>query len=105
MREEKCPLETNHQGETNGLIEKTHQCNYNPLSTSTHNQQQKILALLSIRPHSTNELREMGIMSPATRVKELRNKGYNITTIKKDMKIGSYFYKNIAHYVLHGGAK
>lgn len=49
-------------------------------STSTEAQRAKLLALLRIKPRTTIELREHGIMMPATRVFELKKLGNVITS-------------------------
>ncbi|MGR3806943.1 Helix-turn-helix domain-containing protein [Pasteurella testudinis DSM 23072] len=48
--------------------------------TNTHNQRLFILARLRESPHSTLELRDLGICSPAPRILELKEQGYRITT-------------------------
>lgn len=45
-------------------------------------QRDKLLAHLKVKDISTVEARNMGIMSPAARILELRRKGYRITTDK-----------------------
>ena len=52
--------------------------------TNTHNQRLFILARLREAPHSTQELRDLGIYSPPPRVQELREQGYRITTHFRD---------------------
>lgn len=89
-----------------GHIDKSETANhYNPESTSTNNQRLKILQLLEKRPYSTLELRELGICSPASRILELRAKGYTITTSTTNTHNGSYLHKGIAVYTLHKGVE
>lgn len=95
------PLMCNHQGHE--LMNST--VHYNPYKTDTNTQRQKILHALQQRPHSTFEFREMGICSPATRIMELKERGYNITTTRVNTHNGVYYHKGVAIYVLHGGAK
>ena len=49
-------------------------------TTSVYEQQKYILQCLYVRPYSTNELRELGIYFPPARIKELRDKGFDIKT-------------------------
>lgn len=50
-------------------------------STRTEAQRQRILDALRRRPHSTEDLRYLGIFQAATRIKELRDRfGFSITT-------------------------
>jgi len=49
-------------------------------STSTEAQRAKLLALLQRGPKTTIELRNQGIIMPATRVFELKRDGNDITT-------------------------
>lgn len=44
-------------------------------TTSTSEQRRFTIERLRERPHSTNELRQMGVYSPPARIKELRNQG------------------------------
>jgi hypothetical protein len=48
--------------------------------TSAHTQRLQILSHIRRRPLNTLELRELGHMAPAPRIKELRDKGFIIVT-------------------------
>ena len=75
----------------------------NPNDTSTNNQQAIALTALRDSPKTTIELRhDYGIMQPAPRIKELREQGHRIDTVR----IVSYTPDGIKHsavakYVLH----
>lgn len=97
------PSQANQQGETTTVNGTTP--HYNPASTDTHSQRAKILELLAERPRNTFEFRENGIMHPSARISELRDKGYNIQTVKVNQQHSTYKHKNVALYVLHGGKK
>ena len=72
-------------------------------NTSSNNQRAIILEALKQSPKTTVQLRhELGIMQPAPRVKELREQGHRINTVR----IVSYTPDGIKHsavakYVLH----
>ncbi|OBX80323.1 MULTISPECIES: helix-turn-helix domain-containing protein [Haemophilus] len=70
-------------------------------TTSTHEQQKYILQCLSVRPHSTNELRELGIYFPPARIKELRDKGFHIDTFYRKETDSSGLAHRVGVYVLH----
>ena len=54
-----------------------------PNNTSINNQHKIIYASLVIKPQSTIDLRHgYGIMQPAPRIKELRDMGYQIDTVR-----------------------
>ncbi|WP_233139492.1 helix-turn-helix domain-containing protein [Aggregatibacter actinomycetemcomitans] len=53
-------------------------------TTSTGEQRRFTIERLRERPHSTNELRQMGIYYPPSRIKELRNQGYLIDTFYRE---------------------
>lgn len=78
----------------------------NANDTSTNNQQQIILSALRERPQSTIALRHVyGIMQPAPRIKELRDMGNRIDTVR----VVEYTPDNIKHhavakYVLRGAS-
>lgn len=56
------------------------------LNTSADAQRQRVLALLLERPRSTFELRDdHNVMMPAARVKELREAGHEIATIRRKL--------------------
>lgn len=74
-------------------------------STSTQAQVERTLAALEERPHSTVELRALGIYHPAGRVKDLRCMGYKIITQRVYADDAhDYRHKRIGLYVLLGGA-
>ena len=73
-------------------------------NTSTHIQQQRVLALLQQASQSTLSLREAGIMHPAARVQELREKGYHILTHWTHGYTSDGEEHRIAKYVLLGEA-
>ena len=51
------------------------------LSTNTHAQRERLLDALRQRPMTTLEIRgQLDILMPATRVFELRERGFNIVT-------------------------
>lgn len=49
-------------------------------STSTEAQFKRIIEVLRIRPHTSYDLRRLGIYQAPARIKGLRDKGYHITT-------------------------
>ena len=53
---------------------------FNHKSTATEAQYGRILALLAIRPHNTEELRKAGVFQVSARIRELRLRGYPIDT-------------------------
>ena len=66
----------------------------NPNDTSTNNQQAIALTALKDSPKTTIELRhDYGIMQPAPRIKELREQGHRIDTVR----IVSYTPDGIKH--------
>ena len=79
---------------------------FNQHDTSTNNQHQIILSALRERPQSTIALRHVyGIMMPAARIKELRDMGNCIDTVR----VVEYTPDNIKHhavakYVLRGAS-
>lgn len=52
----------------------------NSKSTATGAQHARILALLALRPRTTEDLRKAGIFQVSARIRELRHMGYHITT-------------------------
>lgn len=78
----------------------------NPHNTTINNQHAICLRALAIRPQSTIDLRHThGLMMPAARIKELRNMGYKIDTVR----VSEYTPDNIKHravakYVLKGAS-
>lgn len=49
-------------------------------STTSEAQRQRVLEALRLRPHTTHDLRCLGIYQAPARVIELRRRGYNIAT-------------------------
>ncbi|MDO9050016.1 MAG: helix-turn-helix domain-containing protein [Methylotenera sp.] len=76
----------------------------NPNNTSINNQHQIILDALVGSPQSTIDLRHVyGIMQPAPRIKELRDMGYQIDTVRIDEHTPDNInHKGVAKYVLLG---
>ena len=70
--------------------------------TTINNQQQICLRVLAISPQSTIDLRHIyGVMMPAARVKELRNMGYDIATVRVTQTTpDNISHKGVAKYVL-----
>ena len=77
------------------------QLNHN--DTSINNQHAICLRVLAISPQSTIDLRHTyGVMMPAARVKELRNMGYDIATVRvTETTPDNISHKGVAKYVLH----
>ena len=73
-------------------------------TTSTSEQRRFIIQRLRERPHSTNELRQMGVYSPPARIKELRNQGYLIDTFFRDETDSTCLIHRVGVYVLHENA-
>ena len=70
-------------------------------STATEAQRRRILEVLRIRPHTSYDLRRLGIYQAPTRIKELRDRGYHITTdpvvvVDRD----GYHHARVALYTL-----
>jgi hypothetical protein len=70
-------------------------------TTSTGEQRRFMLERLRERPHSTNELRQMGVYYPPARIKELRNQGYLIDTFFRDETDSTGLTHRVGVYVLH----
>ena len=73
-------------------------------STATHAQYQRVLCLLRSGKKSTIEFRKAGIMSPASRIKELNDRyGYNIPTIERInlWDDEGFMHAHVAVYELH----
>ena len=69
----------------------------NPHNTSKNNQHKICLLALADSPKSTIDLRHVyGIMQPAPRIKELRDMGYRIDTIR----VVEYTPDNIKHHAV-----
>lgn len=82
---------------------------FNARSTAKEAQIQRLLGLVTIRPHHTHELRKVGISHPAGRIRDLEKRGFvfdsdRITTIDSD----GYAHRGVALYTLvsapEGGA-
>lgn len=70
-------------------------------STATKAQLVRLVALISIRPRHTHELRQLGISHPAGRIDDLEKQGFSfetarITTIDSD----GYPHRGVALYTL-----
>ncbi|HEY9572145.1 MAG TPA: helix-turn-helix domain-containing protein [Pusillimonas sp.] len=77
---------------------------FNSKSTATAAQQARILALLAIRPHNTEELRQAGIYQVSARIKELRQMGHQIKTDRISLWDRDGFeHRGVALYLLQGG--
>jgi hypothetical protein len=74
----------------------------NPHDTTINNQHAICLRVLAIKPQSTIDLRHTyGVMMPAARVKELRNMGYDIATVRvTETTPDNISHKGVAKYVL-----
>ncbi len=75
-------------------------------NTSADNQQIIILRALRDSPKTTIELRQdYGVMMPAARVKELREQGCRIDTVRITcLSPDGIEHKKVARYVLLGGS-
>lgn len=70
-------------------------------STASDAQRRRILEVLRIRPQTSYDLRRLGIYQAPARIKELRDKGYHITTdpvviVDRD----GYHHARVALYTL-----
>ena len=70
-------------------------------STATKAQIERLISLISIRPHHTHELRQLGISHPAGRIGDLEKLGFvfdtdRITTVDSD----GYPHSGVALYAL-----
>ncbi|MBC7756060.1 MAG: helix-turn-helix domain-containing protein [Bdellovibrio sp.] len=74
----------------------------NPHDTTINNQHAICLRVLTIKPQSTIDLRHTyGVMMPAARVKELRDMGYDIATVRvTETTPDNISHKGVAKYVL-----
>jgi hypothetical protein len=89
----------------NGLVREANPNNPIDLhNTSTNNQHKIIYSALLIKPQSTIDLRHgYGIMMPAARIKELRDMGYPIDTVRVDESTPDNIkHHSVAKYVLRG---
>jgi hypothetical protein len=74
-------------------------------NTSASTQRNQILSYLKIKQSlNTLELRELGFISPAPRLQELRQRGHNIISIREDVftpdgrlhrRVARYYLSNI----------
>jgi hypothetical protein len=71
-------------------------------AASTLKDRKKIVSLLRKKPTHTIQFRENhSLISPAPRIKELRDKGYDIETLKiRAQSIDGRWHNNIALYTL-----
>ena len=78
----------------------------NPHNTSINNQHAICLRVLSLSPQSTIDLRHTyGVMMPAARIKELRNMGFEIATVRvTETTPDNISHKGVAKYVLRHSA-
>ena len=71
------------------------------LDNSVETQRRFILQVLRERKASTFDFRQMGVASPAPRIKELRDRGYQIDTKLIDsLDHTGRLHKNVALYTL-----
>ena len=72
------------------------------LSSSTHSQRQRLIDHLEQHNEITTiEARELyDIMSPAPRIMELKERGFNIVTIRINQDTNKGSHKRVARYVL-----
>ena len=71
-------------------------------AASTLKDRKKIVSLLRKKPtHTIQFMQKHSLISPTQRIKELRDKGYDIQTQKiRAQSIDSRWYSNIVFYVL-----
>ncbi|TRY30730.1 helix-turn-helix domain-containing protein [Aliiglaciecola sp. M165] len=74
----------------------------NSKDTSAHAQRLQMLALLEKSVSiNTLEFREKGFISPAPRILELRQRGYDILSIREDVRTqDGKLHRGIARYIL-----
>jgi hypothetical protein len=74
----------------------------NSKDTSAATQRNQILTHLKTTPSlNTLELRELGFISPAPRILELKERGYNIKSIREDVRTpDGRLHRGIARYYL-----
>jgi len=97
-----CPVAAGQIGKT--LTKR--EAKFSARSTATEAQIQRLLGLVTTRPHHTHELRKVGISHPAGRIRDLEGRGYafeacRITTIDSD----GYMHRGVALYTLIGVPK
>jgi hypothetical protein len=81
---------------------------YRAKSTATEAQYDRIIAMLQAGPKSTFDFRKVGIMSPASRIKELNDRyGFDIPTVDlRDLYDDhGYLHKRVGIYQLMGAPK
>jgi len=77
---------------------------FNSKSTATAARHARILSLLAIRPHNTEELRQAGVYQVSARIKELRQIGHTIKTDRISLWDRDGFeHSGVALYSLQGG--
>lgn len=83
-----------------------HKAHFDFKDTSTENQQNIVLMALRDSPKTTIELRhDYGVMMPAARVRELREQGYRIDTVRiTSLTPDGIKHSKVAKYVLRGAA-
>ena len=74
----------------------------NPHDTTINNQHAICLRVLAISPQSTIDLRHTyGVMMPAAGIKELRNMGFEIATVRvTETTPDNISHKGVAKYIL-----
>ena len=76
---------------------------FSAAETASEAQRLKLLELLRLRPHHTDELREKGIFHAAARVQDLEKRGYIITSGRISLvDRDGYPRRGIALYTLIG---
>lgn len=78
-----------------------HRHQFSAKSTATEAQLQKLIALVSVRPRHTHELRMLGISHPAGRICDLVKRGYvfssqRVTTVDGD----GFTHRGVAMYTM-----
>jgi hypothetical protein len=69
--------------------------------TSAHTQRMQILAHLRLGSNNTFEFRDKGHPSPAPRIRELRLMGFDIFSLREDVKAANgHLHKRVARYFL-----
>lgn len=73
-------------------------------SCATEAQHERILQALAMRPHTSHELRCIGVYQVSTRIKELRELDFNIQTHRVNLvDADGYFHPRCALYSLIKG--
>ncbi|MGX5658174.1 helix-turn-helix domain-containing protein [Castellaniella ginsengisoli] len=77
------------------------QANYNPNSTATEAQLQRVMALLRIGPQTSHDLLKAGIYHPPRRIRDLRERGNVISTERVTLTDRDGFqHRGCAEYAL-----